>query len=107
MSTMEDEELQELRARKMRDMMAERQAAQAEELQKKLAVRQLLEPDAYERLMNVRMANPQLYEQVVAMLLYLYQNGQIRGRVSGAQLRTVLEKMSAKRKESTITRLKK
>jgi programmed cell death protein 5 len=96
-----EEELEELRNKKIKERLLQYQQAREIELKKKIALRYVVDGDAYERLMNVRLANPVLYDQVVTMLLYLQQNGQIKGKVSDAQLKEILAKLTA-RKEPEI-----
>lgn len=98
---MGEDELEELRARKLKEKLLRYQQAREIELRKKAALKYVVDADGYERLMNVRLANPELYDQVVSLLLYLQQNGQIKGKVSDAQLREILAKLTA-RKEAEI-----
>ncbi len=91
-----------------RKQLAELQQQRILELQRRQLLKQLLEPDAYERLANIRSANPELYTQLTQLLLYLYQNGQIQGRLTEQQLTQLISKiLSKQRRETTITRLKK
>ena len=96
---MDEEELAELRKRKI----AEFQQAQEVESHKKLLLKNLVEPKAYERLMNVRLANPELYDQLVNLIAYLYRGGQVKGRISEAQVLKFLEKLRGREREPTIT----
>lgn len=98
---------------------AAQQAAQLEELRKarearlaelqaRAIVKQVLEPEAYERLANIRAANPALYSQLASLFVYLAQNGRIKSRVSEAQLKEFVSRLLAKqRKETKIVRLSK
>ncbi|MEM3030955.1 MAG: DNA-binding protein [Candidatus Micrarchaeia archaeon] len=98
---MEEEELAALREKRLREKLAELQAAQAQEAQKKLALQHLCTPEAYARLANVRLANPELYESVVQLLLYLAQSRQLKGKVGDEQLHALLVRLTA-RKEGEI-----
>jgi len=92
----------------LRKQVAELQQQRMLELQRRQLLKQLLEPDAYERLANIRSANPELFAQLTQLLLYLYQNGQISGRLTEKQLTDLISKiLSKQRRETTITRLKK
>jgi programmed cell death protein 5 len=102
----DDEELDEARSQKLEERLAEFQKRQEIEAQKKSILRHIVTPEAYERLMNVRIANQFLYDQVVTTLIYLYQNKQIKGKVSDEQVKKLLERVTA-RKESKIQILKK
>jgi len=98
---LEDEELAALREKRLREKLQEIQAAQAQEAQRKLALKHICTPEAYARLSNVRLANPELYENVVQLLLYLAQSRQLSGRVGDEQLRALLGRLTA-RKEGEI-----
>jgi len=92
----------------LRKQIAELQQQRILELQRRQVLKQVLEPEAYERLANIRTANPELYAQLAQLLLYLYQNGQIPGRLTEKQLTNLISKiLSKQRRETTITRLKK
>lgn len=71
------------------------------EQQKKEAMRQLLEAKAYERLMNIRASNPELYSQIVSVIISLAQTNRLQGKMTEAQLLSILEKITV-RKEPTI-----
>ncbi|MEM3369443.1 MAG: DNA-binding protein [Candidatus Micrarchaeia archaeon] len=63
-------------------------AAQQAELQLKKTLSVILEDDAYTRLMNVRLSNPELYLKVANALIHYYQK--IRRRVTEKELLTIL-----------------
>lgn len=86
-----------LREKRLREKLAELQAAQIQEAQRKLALKHICTPEAYARLANVRLANPELYENVVQLLLYLAQTRQLTEKVSEAQLRALLARLTARR----------
>jgi len=88
-------------ARKKR--MMELQQAQEMEAQIKSLLQNALDQKAYERAMNVRLANPELYSQLVQLIAYLYRQGQIRGKVSEEQLVQLLNKLRGGGREPTIT----
>lgn len=62
-----------------------------------------MDQKALARLGNIRAANPMQAEKVEAMLLYLYQSGQIKDRIPDKLFKQILGKLSAKR-ETKITR---
>lgn len=68
-----------------------------------MLIKGLLEPKAQERLGNIRAANPAQAERIEAMLAYLYQSGQIKGKIPDDLFKQILGKLSAKR-ETKITR---
>ena len=56
--------------------------------------KQLLEPSANERLSNIKASNPELYRQLVNMLISLAQAKRIQGRISEEQFKSLLEKVT-------------
>ncbi len=81
-------------------IMQQYKAAQIEQ-QKKEAMQRLLAPKAYERLMNIRAANPELYSQLVNLIISLAQGSRINGKITEEQLIMILQKVTA-RPESRI-----
>jgi len=77
------------------------------EMKKKELLRRMLSDSAYERMMNVRLSAPELYEKVVQSLAYVAQSGgQMQGKISDEQLYSLLAKMSEKRETSIEFRRK-
>ncbi|MFA5861534.1 MAG: DNA-binding protein [Candidatus Thermoplasmatota archaeon] len=107
----DDPQLDELRRRKLAEMqqqagqeqVASQQRAQAD-AQKDVILRAILEPEARERLVRVRMARPDVAESLENQLLMLYQQGRIRNRIDDATLRDLLARVTPKTRESTIER---
>ncbi|VVB58795.1 DNA-binding protein [Candidatus Anstonella stagnisolia] len=102
----EGENLQEARQKRLRQMLAERQQAQQMDEQKKSLLMRVLENDAYERAMMVRISSPETYDRLISVLAQLYQSGQLKGKLNEAQLRAVLAKLT-QRREGSITIQKK
>lgn len=98
---MDEDDLDELRRKRLQEKLAEFQQAQQLEAQKKTVLRNVCEPAAYERLMNVRLANPDLYDQIVVLLAQLMRTRQLKGKLTEAQIRQILAKIT-ERKESTL-----
>ena len=108
---MEDAELSELRRRKMAEMQrqgeqqaAMEQQAQAMEAQRQAILRQLLTPEARERLANVRMAYPDVARSVEEQLIRLAQMGQINAQIDEPTLKQILRKVSPQKRENNIAR---
>ena len=108
---MEDDELSELRRRKMAEMQrqGEQQAAmeeqnQAMEAQRQAILRQLLTPEARDRLANVRMAYPDVARSVEEQLIRLAQMGQINAQIDEPTLKQILRKVSPQKREINIER---
>ena len=74
--------------------------AQMEERKKEL-MRQFLDSKAYERLMNIRISNPDLYNQLVNLVASLAQGNRVSGKITDDQLRSILSKITSRR-EPTI-----
>jgi programmed cell death protein 5 len=109
--TNEEEELEELRRRKMLELQArlQEERRQAElrqqyEVQKRLVLQQILTPEARSRLANIRAARPQFAEQLELQLIQLAQAGRISGRITDAQLREILSRLQQRRREIRIKR---
>ncbi len=74
--------------------------AQMEEKKKEI-IKRVTEPAAYERLMNIRASNPELYGQLINMMISIIQSNRVAGKISEQQLISLLERMTA-RNETTI-----
>jgi len=107
---MSDEELEEIRQRKlaaMRDQgleaQAQEQAAADAQAQKEAILRQILTPEARARLTNVRMVRPQLADQIEMQLIQLAGSGRLRARVTDEQLKSLLQQLQGKERERKIS----
>lgn len=98
----DDEDVDDLRRRRLQEKIAEIQQAQAFEAQKKMVLRNVCDAQAFERLMNVRLANPELYDQVVMLLAQLAKSGQLKGKLNETQVRQLLAKIT-ERHEGAIS----
>lgn len=113
---MDDAELEEIRRRRLADLqaqagaadpqqMAAAQQAQAQaEAAKENVLRAILEPEARERLVRVRMARPDIAASLEQQLLVLYQQGRIRSRIDDQTLRELLARVTPKSRETSIER---
>lgn len=108
---MPDEELEELRRRKLsalqRQMTDEQKSAQAEqqmEQQKQALLRSILTPEARQRLANLKMVRPEFTEQLELQLIQLAQQAKIQVPLGDEQLKKILIQLQARRRETTITR---
>ncbi len=66
------------------------------EEQRKQILRQFLDASAYQRIMNVKISNYDLYLQVVNVLISFAQNGRITTKLSEEQLIAIINKMTTK-----------
>lgn len=108
---MDDPELAALRQKKMAEIQqqAQQQAAQEEqakqfEMQKQSVLRQILTPEARDRLSNIKLANPQMADGVEMQLIQLAQSGRLQGVIDDAMLRNILAQITPQKREITIQR---
>lgn len=112
---MEDEELEELRRKKLLELQqqqlyAQQQAAEEEqqrqqfEEQKKHVLRQIMTPDARERLTRIKISRPEIGETIENQLIILAQQGQLKEKITDEQLRGLLQKLLPKKRDITIKR---
>ena len=108
---MEDPELEALRQRKMAELQqqdqtqaAQEQQAKQFEMQKQAMLRQIMTPEARDRLGNIRLANPQMADNVEMQLIQLAQSGRLRGVIDDAMLRNILGQIAPQKREITIER---
>jgi programmed cell death protein 5 len=107
----DEDELDALRQRKMQDLqlraqqesVAHEQAKQMD-AQKQLLMRQLLTPEARERLANLRMTRPDVVESVENQLIMLVQSGRLSQQIDDFTLRQILRKIMPKKREIKIER---
>lgn len=81
--------------------MQQEQLRQIEELKRKVIV-ECLTKEARERLSNVKIANPQLAEQVELYLIQVYQQGQIREPIPDNQFKELLQTLTKKRETKIV-----
>lgn len=108
---MSDEELQELRRKKLaalqRQMTDEQKSAQAEqqmEQQKQTLLRSILTPEARQRLANLKMVRPDFTDQLELQLIQLAQQGKVPIPLGDEQLKKILVQLQGRKRETTITR---
>lgn len=81
-----DEELDDIRRRKLEELKvqaAQQQVAEAQhkefEAKKYQIMRNILSPEGRQRLENIRMVKPEFAEQIELQLIQLFQAGKLRG----------------------------
>ncbi|MEM0156477.1 MAG: DNA-binding protein [Thermoplasmataceae archaeon] len=109
-----DDELEELRRRKLLEMQRnsqeqqeieeQRKMQEAEKARKQQILRQILAPDARERLANVRLVRPDLAENVENQLVQLASMGRINRLLTDSDIRDILAKLTEKKRETRIER---
>ena len=105
----DDRELEELRKRREAELQSQTSAqadaaAQKAELdaQKAMILRQILTPQARDRLANIKMARPEFADGLENQLIALAQNKSLRGPVTEEQLIDILKKLQTGKREKTI-----
>jgi programmed cell death protein 5 len=74
------------------------------EAQRALLMRQLLTPEARERLANLRMTRPDVVESVENQLAMLVQSGRISQQIDDYTLRQILRKVMPTKRDIKIER---
>jgi programmed cell death protein 5 len=95
--------LQELQMRAQQEAVAQDQAKRLE-AEKASLMRQLLTPEARERLANLRMTRPDVVESVENQLIMLVQAGRITQQIDDYTLRQILRKVMPQKREIKIER---
>jgi programmed cell death protein 5 len=108
---MGDDELSELRKRRMAQMQQqagdqqeelERQQKQKSQIQ--MLLMQVLEPDARERLNTIKLTKPEFAASVEQQLVSLAQSGRVKNKITDAQLKELLRQLAPARRDYSITR---
>ncbi len=109
-----DEELEDIKQKKLQELQQqaalqesmeeqEEQQKQLEE-QKKAILRKILTTEARERLGRIKVARPQVAENIENQLIMLAQSGQLKNKINDEQLRMLLSKIIPKKREFKIKR---
>ncbi|MCD6108602.1 hypothetical protein B6U70_00220 [Euryarchaeota archaeon ex4484_162] len=110
---MEDDELEELRRKKLQQLQqsAEEEKALEEavareefERQKRMILRAILTSEARNRLARIKLARPEVAESIENQLILLAQSGKIREKITDEQLRIIISKIMPKKKDFKIRR---
>jgi programmed cell death protein 5 len=75
------------------------------EAKKQALMRQILTPEARERLTNLRMSRKELVEQLENQLIMLAQSGRLQSMIDDEKLKQLLVQMQPKKRETTIKRM--
>ncbi|OPX64469.1 MULTISPECIES: DNA-binding protein [unclassified Methanoregula] len=111
---MGDDELAELRRRRMAQLQQQAgdQQAMQEELERQqrlksqiqMVLMQILEPDARERLNTIKLTKPEFAGAVEQQLVALAQSGRLQKKITDAQLKELLRQLAPQKRDYSITR---
>lgn len=106
-----DEELEELRKKRLQDLQQQGEIQEEQEnqkqqfeKQKKMILRSILTTKARERLGRIKVARPDVVESIEKQLILLAQSGQLKNKINDEQLRLLLAKLIPKKRDITIKR---
>ena len=108
----DDEDLEAIRKKRMAELQnqqvqAEQQEAMKEQVdqQKQAVMRQILTPEARDRLARIKIAKPEFVEEIEQQLIMLAQSGQLSGQVTDQMLVQILERIMPEKREINIKRI--
>lgn len=109
---MSDDELNAIRKRKLLSLQQrvtdeQKQSTETQQLeeQKQALLKQILSPEARQRLTNLNMVKPEFTEQLELQLIQLAQSGKLPIPLSDAQLKQILLQLQSRKRDITIRRI--
>jgi programmed cell death protein 5 len=112
---MGDDELADLRRRRLEQLQRQSldQQSMEEQLQRKKQAEaqihhvllQILEPEARERLANIKLTKPEFARAIEQQLVALAQSGRLKQKITDAQLKELLRQLVPEKKEWNIRRM--
>ena len=111
MTNGDDPELEALRQQRMAELQQQQASQEMQEqqmaeyqAQKSAAMRQVLTPDARERLNTLRTTKPEFVDGIEQQLIQLANSGKVRLPINDQQLRKLLQQLTPKKKDIKIER---
>ncbi len=108
---MDDDELEAIRRRKLLELqqaqdqaMAQQQMREQQQAQRQTILRQILSPEARERLGRIELAYPELADSIENQLIGLAQSGRVQRIIDDATLKQILERVMPKKRDIKIER---
>lgn len=109
--SIDEDELEAIRRRKLVELqqaqdqvMARQQMQEQVQAQRQMILRQILTPEARERLGRIELAYPELKGSIEDQLIALAQSGRVQRVIDDATLRQILERLIPKRRDIRIER---
>ncbi|MEM3616789.1 MAG: DNA-binding protein [Candidatus Bathyarchaeia archaeon] len=109
---MSEEELEELRQKRLlalqRKIAEEQRKAQMEqqlEMQKQAILKNILTPEARQRLANLKLVKPEFTAQLELQLIQLAQTGKLPVPLTDEQLKQILIQLQTQKREIKIRRV--
>lgn len=106
-----DDELEQIRRRRLEQLQSQQAGYQqsSDEVEeararKNAVLRQILTPEARERLHSIRLTRPDFADSVESQLIALYQSGRLAGQITDEQLKQLLRQITPKKQDIRISR---
>lgn len=109
-----DDELEEIKKKRLLELQQQQMLSQEAEEgktrkqefeeQKKAILRRTLTTEARERLGRIKVARPEVVEDIENQLIILAQSGQLKNKINDEQLRELLVKLIPRKRDIKIRR---